>query len=410
MGIRTILGAGLALAASSFALTMDGAVQQARRQNPATAPLRAEVEAARRELAFAGRPPNPELSIAPGGVRSGAGWSWKSRVGLSQTIEYPGKRAARRDAARGDLRERTLELEMFHLQLDFQVREAFLEALRARDELSSWEERRRMADDFLSLALRRREAMATGDLDGFRAQADRDEAAAAEESASQELRASKSRLAGLLGTPLDTSFALEGRIEADTGTRLSGDPVETAPRSGPRARLLELRIENARSAAEAARLAGRPDITIGPEVELSPGETSVSLGIGLPLPVWNRGEAERTSARIRLQRVESELEVARLDVVASVRQAQVGVQAARRKLELRSPLRLEELSRLLERTESAYARGATGIASVLDARGVLFQAQAARRAALFELAIAQARLEAAVGESSNPSSSEIGGN
>lgn len=217
-----------------------------------------------------------------------------------------------------------------------------------------------------------------------------------------ELRDASRRLAIAIGRP-EWAPRAAGSLEAVTSDRSPTGPdpdLESIPAVD-----LARRAERAAAAGEVVARRGRwpvPSIYGGVYATTDGGSTSVTFGVSLPLPVFDRGQARVARARAESRR-------ARLRTVAIERVAQAEHErAAEMVRDRRHAARLwrEQLEdaapRLRTMAREAYAGGVSSVLELIDAERTYLQAQLRGLVLARDLAVAVMELDAARGTLGEP--------
>ena len=367
------------------------------------AELAAVAVAADRRIAM--QRPNPTLTLGASNVNPHAGVgagplldrTFDSSVRLEQLIERGGKAGLREAqaeelyaAARADIAE---QLRVQRLAM----RTAFFELAAAQEKVRLQRDFRALAADSAAASTRRFEA---GEVP--RAEANRfrlDAARATNDALQAEADRDRARLdlARLIGAEA-SARALEV-----VATWPDGDPAPGKPGERPDVAAARHRVEAAQAGRELARRIATRDVTVGVQVDRWPASatnvqgTGVSYGITLSVPLHvrhaNEGEAARASADF--ESAQAALERAQAQAEAEARLTEADWLAARQRR-----VRVETEVRPAARdvgsaAEFAYARGATGVLDLLDARRSLKAVELDEVQARADAAKAWARREAA---------------
>jgi cobalt-zinc-cadmium efflux system outer membrane protein len=168
-------------------------------------------------------------------------------------------------------------------------------------------------------------------------------------------------------------------------------------------RAARLRVVAAEAARELARQMGTRDVTLGldaersPVTEANPTANGVTYGVSVSIPLFarhrNEGELARAVAGVDAARAALEKLRAQADAEARVAEEEWrALQLRRERLEVE----VRPLARqVAEAAEYAYARGASGVLDLLDARRSLKAVELDEVQARAEAAKAWARREAA---------------
>ncbi len=340
---------GLVLVASSApaaarteALTMDAAVGAALARNREAIAARLEIEASELDVVAARIYPNPTLQAGVGNLVLGkandqhttpgtsAGFADQpvTAIGLAEIVDVWAKRSARVRAADRGVAHRRLVVEDALREIAFAVRSAFTDVVRGEGE-------HKLARDFaartaetvrLSQARFRAGDISEAELRRIEIEALRSQNEVID--AETELDLARGRLAGLLALrsarelPGDLAVLEGARPVFDAGT-LTAQAMEIRPdlRAAGAARQL------ADAEIDAARRDALPDLTLSATYTHSAftvsGDNPNALGVGLslPLPLFDRNQANIGRARLDARRAENEAERLRIAVAREVAEA-----------------------------------------------------------------------------------------
>jgi len=290
------------------ALTLESALARARQSAPAVIAARLRIAEARAHLLGASLPlqSNPTVNAA-GGRRSGNGESSPEyEFELGQNLDLPGRRTARRAAARAVVtqeEQRALETEREALQ---DVAATFLRALEAKERLDVATSAKSLADETVRVAERR---FSAGDV----AQLDVNIARTASAAARAQLRAADAAHAGRI-TELRVLLGYESKQPIDVSGSLRDLPqvadaslIENL-RWRPDIRALEAEIAEAEAETRLAQTLRWPDLDVRGSYRREQNDTIVLGGVGISLPVFNRGQEATAVASARLARLRAERE------------------------------------------------------------------------------------------------------
>jgi cobalt-zinc-cadmium efflux system outer membrane protein len=366
---------------------------------------RLAVAAAEADLRTASQRPNPTLTLEASNVNPSAGVgagplrgkTFDSAARIDQLIERGNKAELRMaqaqallDAAKADVAE--------------QARQQRLAMRTAFFDLSAAQERVRLQLEFRDLSTQSADAssqrMKAGEVS--RAEANRfrlDAARAANDARQAQSDRERSRLdlAKLLGME-SVASTLDVRIEWP-----KGEENFTTKTDRPDVAAAKLRVDAALAGRELARSIATRDVTLGlqadhwPTSEMNMQGTGISYTFSVSVPLHvrhaNEGEAERASADF--ETAKAAFARAQASSEAEAKLAETDWRAARERLE-RVEAEVRPLAReVAEGAEFAYARGATGVLDLLDARRSLKAVELDEVQASSESAKAWARREAA---------------
>ena len=333
------------------ALTLDAVLSLVAKANPTLRVLEYRRMAAQGQLKQAGLWPNPELEAeieefgwnAPGLSES------ELTVALSQELELFGQRGARREVVRSEIRAIEFESNVQAFDLYLEVKQRFYQLAHAEEKLRLAEASVKLADDIVENISFRNERGAGLQSELLLAEIEQQRTRLRLEELRQQKAAAEIWLVALWnGTPDATIVAtdkepdLQGLLAVVESLYEQADSTRIISHLQNEAAIL--RAQQSLAAAEA-----RPTLTISGGVKRfeANGSKSFLLGIGLPLPLFNRNQGARESIRAQTRSVEYEIERERLDVAATLRSHVI---------ELRNMARRHDIldSQLLPKAEQAY--------------------------------------------------------
>ena len=375
-------------------LSEDEAVAVALWNNPGFQANLAELGFAHAELIQAGMLRNPVLSLLfPVGPK-------QLEAAIAWPVEALWKRPRRVSMANLNAERVAEGLVQNGLDLAMSVKIAYADLLLARDRARLSGEWARLQREIGGLNEARGRAGEISDIEVDEVRATALEAELAARRLAHEVDVVRTRLLVLLGI---ADELIDLRIEdADRATppALSADLpqlLESAFAARPDLRAAELAIE---AAGERAGLARSKSLSIVAVVDANEeGEDGFEAGpgIGLAIPLFDRGQGERALAAAELERATHEYSEVRNRIAAEVREASARFSDAREALEYHRNEIVRVRDDTVRRTEKAHEAGELSYLDVLATRvrhidALLQQAQVSA-----ELHQARARLENAVG-------------
>lgn len=384
--------------ADLYRLTLGEALELARTSNPALEAERQRPGEARGELTSARLPlrENPEIegSVGP---RTGAREPSTTdvEVGLEQRLEIGGQRRHRIERASAAVAAAEAMAEESARQLDLAVAETFYEALAASEEVRLLEENEALAAGLEELARRRLELGEGTQLELNTVRIRRAEAARRLAAGRAALGAALVSLAELLAVPPGEAPQPQGSLPTAAAVEGEAELLSHATASRPDLVVARGEVERARAAVALADAEAIPDITLGVSLGREEGQDVALAGVRVPIPLVQRNQGERETARATLRRQEAELAHRRLLVAAEVRRAWQGYSAARAASELYDAQVLAAQAESLELLERAYEAGEVSVAELVVIQRELLDGRLGGLEARLELARAMARLLAA---------------
>lgn len=388
-------------------LTLSEARTRTREASPELSAAREAVARARGDERQAGAFRNPSAVYTHEQTSQSGQTNRQHIVLLQQPLEIAGQRGLRRKAA--SLRREAAEarLAVAVLDLDFEVAQAFAEALAAERKAAR---AREVADAFARAKRIGMERLERGDVSGYEARRTALEAAryaALEAEAAREVRTARARLRSLIVGSLDSSAPLPPLAEQSASLAA---PLEDLDALRTRALARHPAIRSAELARQAEEMRARlerreivPDPTIGvgykrEEMAGLSGEwDGFAAQVTLPLPLWDRrsGAVDATEAGARV--AAAELRRIRRRIALGVERAWYDLRAASEQLEAIRPQLGPEARAALEAARTAYEEGEIALVEWLDAVRAYYEAETSYAGLVADHLIRRAALDRAVG-------------
>jgi len=369
----------LLLPATLFAGESSAAIESLAReivsQNPELRFYEAELDAARASSRAAASRENPELSISAGrkrihdsaGLLAGEGTAWF--VSLTQTFDWPGRLALRKAIANRDVALAELGLDRFRATLLSRARTLSFGLAAAREKSDAAGE---VADRFRALKetfLSRDPAGLTPLLETRVIEAQElalqrraTDASLAAQSALVELNQLRGvdPLASLDPAPAQLVFTAAPPIE---------DLLAAARENHFELRAKQLELEQQGFVVRLARNQQRPSISVGPFFERESAterETTIGLGVSVPLPFSSRNRAEVDAAESRRRQAETALLVATRDAEREVLAAAQEFSTKLAEIQRWSPDSVEKFREAAELADRHYRLGAVPLSTYVE--------------------------------------------
>ena len=402
-GSRAVLGAGLALFASSSVFAQSTPLSLAdAQQRAATSPqisaAEASLRAAESRARQAGLRLNPEASLETenllgtgpfGGIDSA-----ETTLAVGQTLEFGGKRRARVGVARAEIDVARNQLAIARADLASDLRTRFAEAVAAREQAALARQTHERASELARLTATLVEAGREPPLRAYQALTAASEASAEARAAEARYAAARRALATLWAAE-DVGFEVGAAAPRTAAALPVTDPSQT----------LEVRLAEAELAAARARIdverAGRtPDVTIEGGVRRfhESGDTALVAGISAPIPIRNRNQGAIAAAQAEATAAEARRNLALSQSVRRVRDAEGDLAAADARLAVLRESSLPAAEEALRLSRLGFEAGRFTLLDVLsaqtalaDARRSIVEAELAREQAAAALERAAAR-------------------
>ena len=347
-----LLTAAIGLSLSCQALTLDEALEFARKNSPNLRAAQAREHAAARSAEVAGQWKNPELEFEGEGL-GGDNNDFNEgeySVSLKQAIPLAGTSKNQRAAAQQAVYVTSHRISEAELALAAQVRAAFAEALAQQELAKVRNEQEKLGRDFVAVAQERHQAGAASELETIQADLALEEVLLEQTCCFGDLDAAKKGLASLLGVSLEELGELAADFyELDKLVPLTVDDAHPA--------LQRLQAQEAMVRAEAAlaksQAAGDFVLGAGVKYEAADDAQSFVVSASIPLSIRKTGRVERAAVLLRAEAVSAQREQVRRDLQQQLDQTLQAYQRAAAEV-------TQYKTRIIPRVEQAYALSRAG--------------------------------------------------
>ncbi|MCU0724312.1 MAG: TolC family protein [Planctomycetes bacterium] len=338
------------------------------------------VRSAEARLLSAGRLPNPELSLEAeefGGQGGYGGFdAAELGVGLSQEILLAGQLGHHEDEARAGLDRAAHEHEAARLCALARAARAFYEVLAAQERLRVLEATARLGDEVARSVGERIAAGQTPRVEESRALLERELVRLGEERARRDLDVKRHALAATWGG----DRAAFSSVTGDLGAVRPAPPlarVEAFLPGSPGLRALAAEVEAAKARLALEKARRIPDLTLQASVRHAreSGEAFFTVGVSVPLPIFDRNEGAVLEAAAELDRARAEARAAEVGLRQELLVAHDALAGAAREVAALAERVVPAARLLLTAARDSFELGKTGSLEVLDAWRTLLEAE-----------------------------------
>lgn len=380
---------------------LDRIIDLALERNPAILGAQSVIEQNEGRRTQAGAYPNPSIGAQTGNgaLRDPSTGSRMTEYGLSvhQTVEWPGMRAARQDAAAAGLASATVGLDEAKLNLIAEVKQAFYELLLAERTVDLLQQNLEIVQEVARIV---RARVRSGEGPQFEAvKADVEVLKAKQEMT----KAKNSVRVKLVGLDTLTAGALGPRykVEGDfRSLRDRLDPEQMAARDLSQHPILKRQgklVEQAEFTVDKERQGRVPNVTLFGGYSREVGREAVVAGVSLPTPLWYRQQGHIATALGTQRKEEAELIRARNDLARAINQHAREAETAQEQILVYEEGLLKQAQEALRIAQLSFRQGASSLLDVLDAQRVQRQITVDYNLARFDLSLALTRYERALG-------------
>jgi cobalt-zinc-cadmium efflux system outer membrane protein len=382
--------------------TLDRIIDLALERNPTIAGARSVIEQNEGGQIQAGAYPNPTLS---GGTGSGAlrdpttGGPRVTEYNLTlhQTVEWPGMRAARKDAAAAGLSGATVGLEEAKLNLIAEVKGLFYELLLAERTVDLLQQNLEIVQEVARIVKAR---VRSGEGPQFEAVKADVEVLKAKQEMTKAKNVVRVKLVGLdtlTAGALGPRYKVQGDFRS---LRDRLDPEQMAARDLSQHPVLKRQgklVEQAEFTVAKERQARVPNVTLFGGYARDAGREAVIAGASLPTPLWYRQQGHIATALGTQRKEEAELIRFRNDLARAINQHAREAETAQDQIIVYEEGLLKQAQEALRIAQLSFRQGASSLLDVLDAQRVQRQITVDYNLARFELSLALTRFERALG-------------
>ena len=309
-----------------------------------------------------------------------------------QTLEIPSERRTRVRASRLELMGSEYELAGIRLSVTADVKRAFYEVLRRKQQLAYAKDNQSLVED-----LRRRISVEVqvgekGKLELTRAEAELARARAIVNSAEVELANAQALLKAVIGADADDSFDPQGALSDQVKLARLDELRRRVFATHPALAEAKAQTAKAETLIENERAKRIPQPTFYGEYERQPDITFYRFGVNVPLPLWDRRKGPIAQAQADVKRTKAITRQRELEILAALERAYDQYQITDQQVQSLQAGSRREAEAAVDAARSAYRFGERGILEVLDAQRVLqgvrndlLDAEYARESALIDL-------------------------
>jgi len=325
----------------------------------------------------------------------------ESYFGVSQDIDFPGKRTKRGKMAARESLEVQADADLLKLDIVFQVEEAFYSLLLAEQILKYAEQDLELARDYLQKAEIKHEAGDVAKVEVLRARVEKAKAENSVRAAANEVRLGKARLNYLLARKKYEPLEIRGHFPKKD-LRFSLDELkEKAIAFRPEIRRLGFSMEKEDLRKSLARMSYLPDFGLGlSRHRLSGMPTTWDFTLSFPIPIffWQPLKGEIAEAQANSEALRKERENLVNAVALEVEEAYASALMARNQIELFETEILTQAEEAYNMFLFSFQEGEIGGIELIEARRTLIEARKSYAGALHNFSVALAALEKSVGQ------------
>ena len=399
---------------SALSLSVDQAVSEALLGNP-------EIRAAVRRLslvqlktATARSLDDPMLMVRDWGTPLRKPWDLNQAqvmVSLQQTFVSKQKRDLRGKVAGDDVGVAEDELESLRQEVSASVREVAAVLMRNADEMRLHNQQATVLNEALSAALAEYTTGKVPQADVLRAQMALTRLNEHLIQLEEERDTARAQLNAQMGRGSDEAIEIAGSYRSPTVIPSIEDLERVAIEHHPELAALRKQIARAGDESKLARLEMNPDFTIAAGYMLMPtgsfSRSAYMAEASMNLPSLNRArhDGETKQADAATDVAKAELDARTSTVFLEIRQAQIEVQSAQKRVKLYRDTLLPQAEATFKASAAAYQNNRGEFANLIDSQNLLLDIRTSYYKALSAADAGSAQLERAIGAPLNTATS-----
>ncbi len=369
------------LAEPTGVVTLRDALVLAVSGNPELAIYPYELRAADARALQAGLLPNPELeveieSVGGAGDRSGFDGA-ETTVRIGQPIELGGKRTKRARVAQFDKELTRWDYEAARLDAIRDAAQAFVAVQAAQDRVALARQVVELSEQARAAAAQRVQAGRDSPVDELRAEVALSTSRIELKKSEKALAAARHALAAVWGGRAAVFDAATGdlyevsppAVPEDSAAAIAANPDIARWESQEQRQRAVLRLEKANAV---------PDVTVGAGVQRfeESDDSAVVLGMGVPIPLFDRNQGGIREATAELGKVHRQVEAAQVRTLAALSEASAALASAYEEATILRNDVLPKAEQAFVAAQDGYRQGKFDYLYVLDTQRTLFETQA----------------------------------
>jgi outer membrane protein TolC len=393
----------LAQTPGTDALTLDQCISIAIQKNPLVLSAmqlhNASLARVNQARAFAQPSINWDSDLQPKLFQFGKSGEWY--FGISQEIEFPGKRSLRGKIASREADEFLQDVELLKLDIVFQVKQAFYNLLLSQEKLKYAQQNLELAQDYLQKAELKYEAGDVAKVEALRARVETSKAANEVRIASNEVRLAKAMLNFLLARKKYDPLEITGNLKRALIDLRTEELVERALSFRPEVKRINLGLERESLTKKQGFMSYLPDFELGVNKHRILGEGDFwdfTLSFPIPLFFWQPKRGEIAEAEANIRALTKESEHLRNAITLEVEEAAMNAVTASNQIRLFEEEILAQAEEVYNMFLFSYQEGEIGGIELIEARRTLIEARTSYADALFNYDVAIAALEKSIGQ------------
>lgn len=396
-------------------LTLDQCISLALKNNHLFKSFQQELRASRARVRQANAFPQPEIGydsdLQPGFFNFKK--SGESYFGISQLIEFPGRRYLRGKIAGKEYDMTGCDVDLTRMEIIYDVTRSFYGLLLAMETEKHAEENLKMARDYFEKAAEKYRSGDAAKLEMLRAKVEAAKADNQLKVAANTIKLAKAQLNFFLARERFQPIQIRGDLRRRFHKLELNDLQARALAFRPEIKKERLALKKESLAKKQALLSYLPDVSLGVSrhrIESEPTTWDVALSFEVPLFFWQKANGEIAEANANMAAANERLKYTELSVSLEVENAYYNVVSLQNQIDLFEKEILDEAETVYRMSMISYKEGKTGSIELIESRRSLVELKQAYAETLFNHQLAMAELEKLLGTPMDHVESQHGGN
>jgi outer membrane protein, heavy metal efflux system len=408
-------GHGPADATLPAPLTVEQVVDEALQSNTEIRAAVRRLSLAQLKIATAGSLDDPMLMVRDWDTPLRKPWDLNQAqlmFSVQQTFASKQKRDLRTKVAGDSVEVAAAELESLRQEVSASVRETCATLMRNADEMRLHHQQTAVLNEALSAALAEYTTGKVPQADVLRAQMALTRMSEHLVELEEERDTARAQLNSLMGRSPDNAVDITGSYRAPSSVPTIDDLERLAIEHRPELAALRKQIAKSGDQSQLARLAMKPDLTVAAGYMLMPTGSNfrsaymAELTMNLPSLNRVRHDGETRQADAATDVAQAELDARTTSVFLEIRQAQIQVQSAQKRVKLYRDTLLPQAEAAFKATTSAYQNNRGEFMNLIDSQNLLLDVRTDYFKALSAVDAGSAQLERAIGAPISDGSTE----
>ena len=350
--------------------TLEQLIEMANQSNPVIDVIQAKEDAAKAGVTIAEQYLNPSVGMAVGPTKTRTPPTENDKnwaLGISQPLEFSGVRSARKEIAESNLEFVDQVNKGTKINLLLNIKSAFFNVIHNQEILKIAEADEQVIQDIRNKVNLRVEVGESPRYELIKADTELLAAKRDAQAAKLRIQESKLFLKGLIGKSMPDEFDLTGQFP-ESNIDISKNEVINLIEDSPRLKQLKAASSVFQNKIKLEKNLVNPGLTLSAGMNQDPGIRNYTIGVSIPLPIWNQRKGQINQAEANLREVDASYDQQALYLKRDIDAAYQRFLIAKEQVLTFEENLLDQAEAVLKVVEAAYRYGERGILEYLDAQ------------------------------------------